>query len=485
MAEHAALQAKNTYLEAELAALKRLIFGAKSERFVQDHDNTAQLDLHLDNVQPVPASCPETETITYKREKPQKNGASHPVRQPLPAHLPRTEIVIEPDEDTSDCKKIGEEITEELEYKPGTLFVNRYVRPKYARPNDGGVAIGVLPSRPIEKGIAGPGLLAHLAISKYVDHLPLYRQGKMFERQGVEIARSTLGDWINATCAALEPLFALHREQVLRANYLMADETPIRVLDFTTKGKSHLGYFWVYYDPLNQRVLFDYRQSRGRDGPLECLAHFQGALQTDGYQAYDTFEKRDGVTLSGCMAHARRKFTEALDNDRERAESVLADMQRLYAVERQARESGLSHQQRQKLRQAEARPVLESLKAWLDDQYPKVLPKSAIGQAIAYALARWSKLCRYVEDGRIEIDNNLVENAIRPVALGRKNFLFAGSHAGAARAAMLYSLVTTAKVNGIEPFVWLRDVLTRIADHPHKQLAELLPGSQRPKTAEK
>ncbi|MCB0293500.1 MAG: IS66 family transposase, partial [Calditrichaeota bacterium] len=186
----------------------------------------------------------------------------------------------------------------------------------------------------------------------------------------------------------------------------------------------------------------------------------------------------------GCMAHARRKFTEALNNDRERAEYVLAEIQRLYTVERQARNAGLSHQERQKLRQTEARPVLEPLKAWLNDHYLKVLPKSAIGQAIAYALARWSKLCRYVEDGRIEIDNNLVENAIRPVALGRKNYLFAGSHAGAERAAMIYSLVTTAKVNGVEPFVWLQDVLTRIADHPHKKLAELLPGSQLSKTAE-
>lgn len=478
-AENAALKAKIALLEDELAALKKLIFGTKSERFVPA-ENGEQLDLGLNGAPPATPPEPETETVVYERQKPQKKGGNPPSRQALPAHLPRTDIIIEPDEDTSGMKRIGEEVTEELEYKPPTLFVNRYIRPKYARPDENGVATGLLPSRPIEKGIAGAGLLAHITISKFVDHLPLYRQSKMFERQGIVIPRSTLGDWISATCTTLEPLFNLHREQVLSAHYLMADETPIRVLDFNNKGKAHLGYFWVYYDPLAKRALFDYRQGRGREGPVECLENFQGALQTDGYRVYEAFGKRDGVILYCCMAHARRKFAEARENDRPRAEYVLAEMQKLYAVERRARESDLSYEERQKLRREEALPVLDSLKTWLEENYPKILPKSAIGKAVAYALARWSKLCRYVEDGRIEIDNNLVENAIRPVALGRKNYLFAGSHTGAERAAMLYSLLSTAKANGVEPFAWLRDVLARIADHPRKNLAELLPQNWKP-----
>ncbi|MDQ7064323.1 MAG: IS66 family transposase [candidate division KSB1 bacterium] len=476
VAQNTRLQSENAFLKQELAQLKRLIFGQKRERFIPADSN--QLDMAIATA---PEPEPETETITYtrrKQDKPQK-----PSRHVLPAHLPRDVVVIEPKEDTTGLKKIGETITEELEYTPATLRVTRYVRPKYAKPNGDGILIGVLPSRPIEKGKPGPGLLAHVTISKYVDHLPLYRQSQMLERQGVVIPRSTLGDWIAAVCDILEPLHALHIESVLASLYLMADETPIRVLDYHTKGRCHLGYHWAYYDPLNKQALFDYRQGRGREGPTDCLKNFAGLLQTDGWQAYEVFEANERIVLVACWAHARRKFTEALDNDPERAKYALAEIQKLYAIERHARDAELSHADRQALRQQQARPILNHLETWLRQNHLTTLPESKIGKAITYALKRWDRLTRYVEYGQVEIDNNLVENAIRPLALGRKNYLFAGSHEGARRAAMLYSLLTTAKLHGIEPFAWLRDVLDRIADHPHKHLKDLLPQNWSPKSS--
>ena len=487
VAQNALLTSKVSYLEQELAQIKRLIFGQRRERFIPADNH--QMVIALDG-EPQSAKAPETEEIRYtRRKKPEKNK---PSRNALPAHLPRDVTVIEPEEDTTGMQKIGEEITEELEYTPATLRVTQYVRPKYARATGDGVVIGTLPRRPIEKGKPGPGLLAHVTISKFVDHLPLYRQSQIFRRQGVEIPRSTLGDWVAAVCDILEPLHALHRENVLAASYLMADETPIRVLDYHKKGKTHLGYYWAYYDPLDRQaperinrgqVLFDYRQGRGRDGPKECLENFTGLLQTDGWQAYEAFEERKEIVLFSCWAHARRKFTEAMENDPERADYALRGIRDLYAIERDARHDELSHADRQKLRQKHALPILKELETWLRHNHLTTLPESRIGRAITYALKRWDKLVRYVEYGQVEIDNNLVENAIRPLALGRKNYLFAGSHEGARRAAMLYSLLATAKLHGIEPFAWLRDVLDRIADHSHKRLADLLPQNWTPKTS--
>jgi hypothetical protein len=253
------------------------------------------------------------------------------------------------------------------------------------------------------------------------------------------------------------------------------DETPIKVLDKDKKGTTHRGYHWVYHAPEQRLVLFDYREGRGREGPTECLSGFKGYLQTDGYVVYEDFANTKGVTLLGCLAHARRKFDEAKDNDMTRAEYVLSEMQKLYAVERQAKENGLSIDERYQLRQQHAVPVLDNLKTWMIENYKAVLPKSVIGQALYYSLQRWDKLCAYTTDGRLQIDNNLVENAIRPVAIGRKNYLFAGSHNGARRAAMLYSFLGTCKMNNVNPFEWLQDVLTKIADHPVNDLQKLLP----------
>jgi transposase len=463
-------EAKITYLQFELEKLKRMIFGAKSERFIPG--DTSQLNLDLgQGVQP--SVEPTTEEITYTRQKTdEKKGHA---RTELPANLPREVVVIEPEEDITGGVKIGEVITEVLDYKPGKLIVTRYVRPKYALPDDQGVVIGQLPSLPIPRGNVGSGLLAQLVISKFVDHLPFYRQVKMFKRMGVTLAESTVNDWFRNGCDLLEPLYECLKERVLQGNYLMADETPISVLTEDKPGSTHKGYHWVYYNPVQRLVLFDYQKGRGRDGPTELLKEYRGALQVDGYQAYDAFENKKEVTLLACMAHVRRKFDEALKNDSLRAGYALGKIQELYAIEREAREGNMSPEERKALRQKGAVTVLDELHGWLNDQLPQVLPKSAIAIAIAYTLRLWPRLIRYLDDGRYEIDNNLIENSIRPVALGRKNYLFAGSHEGARRAAVVYSFLGTCKICGIEPFDWLNKILRRIPDQSVQQLEELLP----------
>ena len=465
-------QARITYLEQELAQLKRMIFGSKSERFVQQ--DPGQLSLGLDLAQ-IETPQQETEELTYTRKKSKGQGKESPVRLPLPSHLHREVIVIEPEEDVTGAKKIGEVVTEILEYTPGKFYVEKYIRPKYVLPEDKGIVIGDLPSLPIPRGNAGAGLLAHLMISKYVDHLPFYRQVQQFKRQDITIAESTISGWFSAVCRLLEPLYENLIDKIKQSSYLMADEVPIPVLSKDKPGSTHKGYHWVYRSPLDKLVVFDYQKGRSRDGPREFLKSFRGALQTDGYQAYDEFENKEGITLLACMAHVRRKFDQAMDNDPTRATYALGKIQQLYKIERKAREENLSQEQRKELRQKEARPILEELENWMKDQLVQVLPRSAIGEALAYSLKLWKRLIRYIDDGCWEIDNNGVENSIRPVALGRKNYMFSGSHEAARYAAMMYSFLGTCKINNVEPFSWLRDVLTRIQDHSINKLEELLP----------
>jgi transposase len=461
-------------LKEELAQLKRMVFGTKSERFVPAvPPEQGVLGFELDREDPVAPPVIE-QTITYERKK-QKINKVHMGRLPIPANLERVPIEIPPKEDVSGLKCIGVEITEELEYKAPSFYVNQYIRKKYAKPKGEGIIIASLPSRPIEKGIAGPGLLADIIIEKYVDHLPLHRQIQRFKRIGMNIPPATLSGWIRSTCQLLHPLYDALKKQVLSQPYIQADETPIKVLDKDKEGSTHQGYMWVYHAPEIKMVFFDYRQGRSRDGPEEILKNFSGHLQTDGYAAYDIFDN-DPVTLFNCMAHARRKFEQALDNDKERAGYVLQEMQKLYALERKAREENYTHVQRYELRQAESVPVLKTLHGWFKENIVHVLPKSTIGEAIAYSLKRWEKLMLYTTDGKLEIDNNLVENVIRPVALGRKNYLFAGNHEAAQRSAMLYSFMGTCKLRTVEPQQWLKTTLSKLPDHKANSLHLLLPG---------
>ncbi|MCA6427585.1 MAG: IS66 family transposase, partial [Cytophagales bacterium] len=445
-------------LRHELDQLRRLVFGSRHERFIANTPpEQLALDLTAETVQAAPVPVQAIEYTRQRRKE--KTEKVQTGRMRLPADLPREQVILEPEGDVSGLKKIGEEITEELERIPGRLFVRQYVRPKYAKAGGEGVLIADLPVRPIDKGIPGPGLLAQIIIDKYTDHLPVHRQIQRFGREGIKLSSSTLTDWIGGTCTLLEPLYDTLKANVLSSHYLQADETPIKVLDKDKKGTTHRGYHWVYHAPVERLVLFDYREGRGREGPQEILKDFTGHLQTDGYAVYQDFDKKSTIKPFNCMAHARRKFDEAKDNDLVRASYALTEIQKVYAIERQAKNETLSTKQRQALRQEQSLPILQALKDWMLENYKMVLPKSAIGQALHYSLERFDKLMLYTTDGKLEVDNNLIENAIRPVAIGRKNYLFAGSHNGARRAAMLYSFIGTCKINDVNPFEWLKNTL--------------------------
>jgi transposase len=474
-AEYDPLKSEVAYLKFQLTELKRMIFGAKSERYVTpgaDQPTLFNLPEELAIEQP-------KEEITYTRNKPQEKR--QPLRMELPAHLPRRDEVIEPEDLPSNAKKIGDAITEVIEYEPASAYVRRIIRPKYIiEQNDEQTRIVVapLPCLPIPKGNAGASMLAHILVSKFVDHLPFYRQRQIFKRQDLDIAESTIGGWFNGGCNLITPLYETMKAKVQACDYLMADETPIPVLTKDKPGATHKGYHWVYYDPVNKLVLFDYQKTRGREGPDEFLKNFSGHLQTDGYTAYNNLKNHANITLLSCMAHARRKFEHAQDNNPILAGQAMKMFQDLYDIERYAREESLSPDAIKELRQKESKPILDQLEAWLKEQIILTLPKSAIGSAIAYTLTLWPRLVRYIDDGRFLIDNNLIENSIRPVALGRKNYMFAGSHEAAQQAAIIYSLLGTCKINNIEPFSYLTKTLSVIPDHMASQLHTLLPGQK-------
>lgn len=475
------LAEQNATLQQELANLKRLIFGSKNERFVPAESSPSQLRLDMKTDAVAACSITNTQKIEYIRNTTQVIK-EHPGRTKLPEHLERREIIIEPAEVTEYCKKLGEEITEELEYEPGKLFVNRYVRPKYVMADNKGIIIAPMIDRPLRKAIVGPGLLAQIIIDKYVDHLPLYRQMERFKREGINIPYSTIGDWVKNGCTLIDPLYESLKKLIVQSNYLHADESPIKVLDKDKKGTTHRGYYWVYHNSIDGLVWFDYQEGRGREGPVEVLKYFKGYLQTDGYAVYDFFKEDKDITVLHCMAHARRMFFEAKDNDKAVAEYALEQIGLLYNIERKAKEQQLDPEQILQLRQTEAVPVLESLGKWMKETYLKVLPKSVIGKALGYSISRWAELMLYASDGKLNIDNNPVENSIRPLAIGRKNYLFAGSHEAAKRSAILYSLMGTCKLHGLNPFIWLRDVLKRIATYPINKIEDLLPHNWKPIT---
>jgi hypothetical protein len=324
----------------------------------------------------------------------------------------------------------------------------------------------------------GASVLAYIIIGKYVDHLPFYRQRQIFARFGYELAESTMGDALNKTCELLFPLFETLRLKILEQQYLQADESTIKVQDNHKKGATHLGYYWVYHAPLIKGGVFDYLPSREQAGPYLFLKNFSGNLQTDGYGGYNGIAKREDIFMYACMAHARRKFIEAEKSDQHLAKQAIAFIGQLYDIERYCRENNLSNQQRLEERSTHAAPIMAEFKQWLDDNASVSVPKSPIRKAIGYTLNLWTRLERYLENGEIEIDNNLIENTIRPIALGRKNYLFAGSHDAAQNAAMIYSFMATCKLNNVNPYKWLEDVLNVINETKVSDLDSLLPFSQ-------
>ena len=471
------MQAQINQMQFQIDQMNRLLYGAKRERFIAKTDEN-QLTLPFE-VEHEEAPEKEQEVITYVRKKNKRK--EHPGRVALPSHLPVEEIILEPEEDTSSMKCIGKEVTDQLELIPAKLYIKRFIRPKYivaitdeSLSEHKGV-IAELPVFPIEKGIAGAGLLAQIMVDKFVDHLPVYRQIERFKREDIKLSSSTINGWQESICNLLEPLYDTLKHRVLSQGYLQVDETPIPVLDKQKKGKTHRGYHWIYHSPLEKTVLFDYNTGRSRDGPVKLLRDFKGYLQTDGYNVYELFSRRDNITLVNCMAHARRGFEKALPYDKKRAEYAMEMFQQLYAIEKKAREQNMNPQQRHNLRLDEALPVMNELGKWIVETYKTSQPKSPLGKATAYCIPRWDNLLAYLKDGGLEIDNNLAENAIRPIALGRKNYLFAGSNRGGERAAMMYSFFGTCKKNDVSPYKWLRKVLEVIPTYKVNRLTDLLP----------
>ena len=410
-------------------------------------------------------------------------------RQRLPKSLERRRVVHDLAEGQRQCpqcqgdlKRIGEEVSERLEYVPASLVVIQDACQKYACVKGCTVVTAPKPMAPIEKGLPGPGLLAHVAVSKYGDHLPLNRQEEIFHRQGVDLPRQTMADWMRAGADLVSPLYELMKQQVLSSKAIQTDDTPVPVLD-PDLPHTRTGRIWTYVgDGEHPYTVYDYTPTRSRDGPEEFLKAFRGYLQADAYSGYDHFyeEPERGIEEVACMAHVRRKHWEAQSSDLMRSTVMLAYIRLLYDVEREARDQKLGSDARRALRQAKSKPILEDMHAYLEREQPQVLPKSPEGQAIAYTLSNWKALTRYCEDGDLEIDNNGAERSLRGIAVGRRNWTFLGSDNGGRTAAVLTSLVATCKRLRLDPFAYLRDLFQRIGAHPQSRLAELLPDQWQP-----
>lgn len=465
-------------LQLQIKELRAILYGSKGEKFISGNTKgVTQSELFPDD-KLGEHTLTGTTLVQYEKKK-TKLSVKHPGRNPLPDTLRREVIEIKPKEDVGDLKAVSTQITEVLEYQPGELFVKRYVRREYLKPTEDGLnairVIAPLPALPIPKAIVGPSLLTYLLVSKFMDHLPIYRQLQIFKRQNLTLKQTTVSGWTSQACTLLHPIFDLHAKEVLLSSYLNVDETTIKVLDKDRKGSTHQGYYWVYFNVPKKLALFDYQPGRGALYPKAMLHSFKGYLQSDGYDVYETFDKVEHITTLCCWAHARRKFIEAKDYDLKNAELILQEIQNLYKVEEHCREHGFSPEQIKQYRQEHSIPILTGLHQLLTDISSTTLPSSPLGKAISYALKRWVKLTVYTEDGILQIDNNLVENTIRPVALGRKNYLFAGSHERAQDAAMLYSLFATCRLHDINPEKWLTYFFENINSTPKDQLYQLLP----------
>ena len=482
--EHEALKAKNASLEFRLAQLEKMIFGRKSESYKHFVD-PQQLSLLPESKKSVPqVSAIEETTILKKKVKIPRTA--HGGRNKLPSNLPVEIIRVEPEQDTTGMKHIGDEITETLDYTPGVLKIRRYIRPKYVKQqtnvvpkkNSPQIIIAPLPSRPIPKGISEAGLLAHIFVCKYIDHLPFYRLIQRFKRDyGWDPSRTTVSGWFKGCCRLLQPLYNLLKQKILETDYLMVDETTFKVQEDCKGGKCFEGWFWLYEDPLSKLVIYDYQKDRSSVNPLDMLKDFTGHIQVDGHSSYRVVERKLPVTLLSCWAHARRKFVEAYDYDKKGVDEVLQLIKGLYKIEKDLREQRVDHKQRFEVRQQKSKPLLVQIDKWMKSNAVNYPPSTPVAKAIQYSANRWKELQVYITDGKFEIDNNLVENSVRPVALGRKNYLFAGSHKAAENAGMMYSFFTSCKRNDVNPFVWLKDVLERIPEQSILKLDELLPSN--------
>lgn len=473
-------------LQLLIAKLKQMHFGAKSERVERQID---QLQLRLEDLEMNRAGedeGPAAGIVLPEAAATEAAARRRPRREPLPAHLPRETQTIAPEHaDCPECggklRPLGEDVSEILEYVPGHFQVIRQVRPKLSCGGCSMIVQAPAPGRPVDRGLAGPGLLAHVLVSKYAHHLPLYRQAEIYKNLGVELERSTLADWVGGAARTLEPLVAAIRRYVLSGEKVHGDDTPVPVLA-PGEGKTKTGRAWTYVrddrgagskDP--PAVWFAYSPDRQGVHPQGHLQTFRGILQADAYAGFNGIYKLGHVREAACWAHARRKFHELSigKTPSPMGQEAVRRIGLLYEIEREIH--GLTPEERAKARRERAKPLLEGLEKWLREELGKFSRKSAAAKAIQYALGLWPALRLYSEDGRIEIDNNAAERALRAVAIGRKNYLFAGSDTGGERAAAIYTLIGTAKLNGVDPAAYLRFVLERIGDHPVRRMEELFP----------
>lgn len=454
-----------------------MIFGVRQERFIPSNKNQLTLDIAVE--QSAACNVLDARKVTYVKVVNENANQGRDTRHTIPAHLRREDVIMEPKNVPEGSKHISNAETEVLEYRPTEIYVVRYIRRKYLVPSEDDttstIIVAPLPTLPVAKSMMGPGLLAQMVVDKICDHLPIHRLKQRFEREGVKLPYSTLSDGFAKAAELITPLYNILVKETLNAEYLQADETVVPVLDKDKKGATHKGYYWLYQDSVNKLVVFDYQPGRGREGPTEMLKNFYGTLQTDAYTAYNSIADANNITLIHCLAHARRYFAEATYSDRVRAEYVLGQIQLVYQVERESKALSQNNEQRAALRQIKSLPILKALGQWMEDQYKQVLPQSPIGKALAYSIKRWDKLCAFVYNGSLSPDNNSAERSIRATVLGRKNYLFAGSHESAKRITMLYSLIGTCKMHNVNPTLWLKDVLTVINDFPINRVKELLP----------
>ena len=455
-------------LKHQLAGLRRHQFGARSESLDQLELTLEEEEIALAAEAPV-----QRDTTTPTDDKRQ------PKRQPLPDHLPRNETVISAGEACASCggalKRLGEDVTEELEYIPGRFVVNRIVRPRMACACCERITQAALPSRAIERGRPGPSLLAHVLVNKYADHLPLYRQSQIFDREGIDLERSTLADWVGKSTALLEPLADAIARHVLAGPGLFADDTPVKMLA-PGSGKTKTARLWAYVRDERPWVggahpasWYQFSPDRKGARPREHLANYTGFMHADGYAGFNDLYRRGDVREVACMAHIRRKFVDVHKSQGSAiAEEAIKRIAELYGVEKEVR--GQPPDERVKIRQRKSKPIFDDLEAWLHAQLTRISGKSPLGGAIRHALIRMKKLRPWLDHGFLELDNNTAERSMRPIALGRKNYLFMGSEGGGKAAAIAYTLVETAKLNGVDPQAWLTDVLGRIADHKINRL---------------
>ena len=466
-------------LSNELIALRRRIFGRSSERFLPE--DPAQMSLAFDGEESLPEEVEvedEKIEISYTRNK---ENNKKPVRNAIPDSIRREEVVIEPENLPEGSVRIGEEVTEKLEYIPGEIYVVRTIRPKYALAQGGGIRIADLPTQVLPRSNAGASLLAHLLVSKYADHLPFYRQLEIFKRQKILLAASTVNGWFFESVDLLKPLYDCLKKDVLSCDYIQIDESTIPVMDHDKPGATRKGYHWIVRSPMQNQLFFHYQHgSRAQKVVVGLLHTFQGAVQSDGYGAYNIYENKKGVLLLGCMAHARRKFEVALKDDPRRAKYALGVIRDLYGIERDAKEMELPPDKIKEMRETKSYAIIKAFEKWLLENSSVVLPKSLIGKAIAYTYNIYPRLARYVLDGRYNIDNNGAENGIRALAIGRKNYMFCGNNESAGRTAVIYSLLGSCKLAGINPMAWLTDILTRLPDYSVLKLSELLPANWKP-----